>query len=419
MALGDRVLSRSEEGELSYEPVTRLFVRPDAEQVALTFTDVHGVGAPIITTPEHPFRAASGEWVPAGRLDIGDNIVTAEGSLATLSAALSLEKRGTVYNFEVAGTHTYFVGEAMLWVHNNCTGGRPPVKPGVESSGPGESGRRVPAATRAVADGENPGNLCLLRGRRKRHAVRSRGIRTHEEGRASGKHPESLRVVQQVQGQRGTITKEAAAELTGRGPRRGGRGDAIVDGYQVTEPQQLQHIKVGFSGADGVVERLWATRVEGDLYRLDNAPAFAFGVSLHDVVEVYRDETGAAWALRVARRGPVNTVRVVLEAQRPRSRRLMKMLAAIGCSSEGMNAVWFAVSAPDEASFVRLVEHLAAGGYRWEYVNPKREDVASPDATAAIERLVTPKSMARSRRSFTSTRPGRTAPTTSSRSPSR
>ena len=121
VAVGDRVLSRSEKGELSYEPVTRLFVRANAEEVALTFTDVRGAGATIVTTPEHPFRVASGEWAAAGRLGIGDNVVTAEGELATLSAALSLEKRGTVYNFEVAGTHTYFVGEAKLWVHNKCT----------------------------------------------------------------------------------------------------------------------------------------------------------------------------------------------------------------------------------------------------------------------------------------------------------
>ena len=151
-----------------------------------------------------------------------------------------------------------------------------------------------------------------------------------------------------------------------------------------------QQIRVSFSGADGVVERLWATHVDANLYQLDNAPAFAFGVSMHDVVEIHPDESGAAWAVRVAKRGPVNTVRVVLDAQRPRSRRLMNMLAAIGCSSEGMNAVWFAVSAPDESSFERLVEGLATGGYRWEYVNPKREDVASPDATAAIERLIPP-----------------------------
>ena len=58
--------------------------------MALTFTDAHGGSVAgstsVVTTPEHPFRVASGEWVAAGRLDIGDNIVTAEGSLATLSA---------------------------------------------------------------------------------------------------------------------------------------------------------------------------------------------------------------------------------------------------------------------------------------------------------------------------------------------
>ena len=118
VAVGDRVLSRGEEGDVSYERVTRLFVHGDAEEVALTFTDVHGTGASIITTPDHPFRVESGKWVTAGRLDIGDNVVTAEGGLATLSAALSLEKRGTVYNFEVERTHTYFVGDAKLWVHN-------------------------------------------------------------------------------------------------------------------------------------------------------------------------------------------------------------------------------------------------------------------------------------------------------------
>lgn len=120
VAVGDRVLSRAENGELSYQQVTHLFRRADAEQVALTFTDATGAREPIVTTPEHPFRVATGEWVPAGRLNIGDNVVTAEGGLATLSAALSLEKRGTVYNFEVAGTHTYFVGSSHLWVHNAC-----------------------------------------------------------------------------------------------------------------------------------------------------------------------------------------------------------------------------------------------------------------------------------------------------------
>ncbi len=122
IAAGDRVLSRNEAGETSFAVVTQVFERHDAVEVSLVFTSAHGESAPLVTTPEHPFRVESGAWVPAGRLELGDNVVTAEGELATLSAALSLQKRGTVYNFEVEATHTYFVGDAKLWVHNACRG---------------------------------------------------------------------------------------------------------------------------------------------------------------------------------------------------------------------------------------------------------------------------------------------------------
>jgi hypothetical protein len=88
------------------------------------------------------------------------------------------------------------------------------------------------------------------------------------------------------------------------------------------------------------------------------------GVSLHDLVEVVRDENGSSWAVRVAQRGPFSTVRVVLNELRPRSVRLLKLLETIGCSSEGMHAAWFVVSAPDEATFARLVERLGADGLR-------------------------------------------------------
>jgi hypothetical protein len=128
--------------------------------------------------------------------------------------------------------------------------------------------------------------------------------------------------------------------------------------------------------------------MEDGLYRLDNAPAFAFGVSLHDVIEVFRDQHGGFWATRVVRRGPFYTVRVALDALRPRSLRLLKLIAALGCSSEGMNSSWFVISAPDETSFGHLVERLGTDDYCWEYVNPKREEVPSPHPRASLERLI-------------------------------
>jgi RHS repeat-associated protein len=158
IAVGDRVLSSTEEGAVSYRPVTRVFERNGAEEVALTFTDARGVGAAIVTTPEHPFRVASGEWVVAGRLYIGDNVVTAEGGLATLSAALSLEKSGNVYNFEVEGTHSYFVGTAKLWVHNTC-------KKGSDGRGTAASQREKQAVRQANRDANGGSLTCENCGR--------------------------------------------------------------------------------------------------------------------------------------------------------------------------------------------------------------------------------------------------------------
>lgn len=149
-------------------------------------------------------------------------------------------------------------------------------------------------------------------------------------------------------------------------------------------------VKVGFWGADGSVERVWAAPVGPNLYRLDNAPAFAFGVALYDVVEVHLDDDGNRWVLRVVEPGGIFTVRVLLDEKCPRSVRLLKMLDRLGCSYERMDPILFAVFVENEAIFQQLIEELASGGYRWEYVNPKRADVANPHPSASAERLGLP-----------------------------
>ena len=151
-------------------------------------------------------------------------------------------------------------------------------------------------------------------------------------------------------------------------------------------PTPQSPIKVGFVIRGGTVERLWATHRNDAFYRLENAPAFAFGVSLHDVVEVVRDDGGNYWAMRVVERGPFATIRVVLDEFLPRGLRLTRTIDANGCSFEKMNACLFAVFGAD-ANMRQLISQLARDGYRWEYVNPKREDVPSPESSAAVDRL--------------------------------
>ncbi len=129
---GDWVLSHSPENKTSSnggktgasssanrdvvaKKVVRTFVRDQAKTLALHLAG----GETIQTTPGHPFFVEGKGFVLAGHLAVGNAIVTRAGPAVRI---VGVEQRteATVYNFEVEGTHTYFVGTTNggLWVHN-------------------------------------------------------------------------------------------------------------------------------------------------------------------------------------------------------------------------------------------------------------------------------------------------------------
>ena len=77
----------------------------------------------IQATPEHPFMLKNGQWMSAGQLTTGDMVQTAENKVVRLKSIATDAQRQEVHNFEVADFHTYFVGEAGVWVHNTDCGG--------------------------------------------------------------------------------------------------------------------------------------------------------------------------------------------------------------------------------------------------------------------------------------------------------
>jgi hypothetical protein len=136
--VGDEVKSRDPAtGKDKNEPVLRLYIHPAPQIMELHLSD----GEVITCTPEHRFYVPSKGFEEAGTLSDGDRLVhdadaTAPGTKsATITPPLkisditwdtkatSLSTATTVYNFEVASTHTYFVGSKLggVWVHNNCT----------------------------------------------------------------------------------------------------------------------------------------------------------------------------------------------------------------------------------------------------------------------------------------------------------
>lgn len=78
-----------------------------------------GESLSIGTTPDHPFWSVSRqEFVPAGKLELGEQVVTLSGKVTRLSDITPRAGPETVYNLEVEGQHTYFVSSDGVLVHN-------------------------------------------------------------------------------------------------------------------------------------------------------------------------------------------------------------------------------------------------------------------------------------------------------------
>ena len=111
------VWSRDESsGKTQLKPIAQTFERYSTT-LALTFSN----GETVETTSEHPFYVVGLGFVKAGELGIGSSIVTRAGPSVSLTSVKAGAAQ-TVYNFEVAEFHTYFVGQGEVWVHNTCPG---------------------------------------------------------------------------------------------------------------------------------------------------------------------------------------------------------------------------------------------------------------------------------------------------------
>jgi hypothetical protein len=116
--VGDWVLSDDPNtvGEIEYKQVLNTFVKETTNLV-----DIYIDGEKITTTEEHPFWVPDVGWVAAKDLQAGSLLQTSTEAWLDVDR---VEKHGgltTVYNFEVAGFHTYFVSDLGLLVHNTCS----------------------------------------------------------------------------------------------------------------------------------------------------------------------------------------------------------------------------------------------------------------------------------------------------------
>ena len=116
--VGDLVYSENPEtGERGLKTVVQTFINESSELV-----HVYIGGEEIVATPEHPFYVPKKGWVGAIDLRAGDILVLQSGEYVIVEKVQHeiLEAPITVYNFEVADFHTYYVSEENVLVHNMC-----------------------------------------------------------------------------------------------------------------------------------------------------------------------------------------------------------------------------------------------------------------------------------------------------------
>ena len=127
IVVGDYVWAWDEEtGEKSLRRVTETYVNQTSELVY-----VFVGGEEIITTPTHPFYSPVKGWTDACQLRAGDILVLVNGEYVVVEKVQHeiLESPINVYNFQVAGDHTYYVSDIGVLVHNGCTQGHHVISP--------------------------------------------------------------------------------------------------------------------------------------------------------------------------------------------------------------------------------------------------------------------------------------------------
>ncbi|MFN8444520.1 MAG: polymorphic toxin-type HINT domain-containing protein [Caldilineaceae bacterium] len=121
---GDLVLAWDEAtGKQGYFVITDTISHVDPEIVLLTID-----GEALETTAEHPFYVAEvnewssylsvGKWVEAGALQVGDDVLQANGTTGEVQSVRVVAVSQPMYNLTVDQAHTFFVGQGQWLVHN-------------------------------------------------------------------------------------------------------------------------------------------------------------------------------------------------------------------------------------------------------------------------------------------------------------
>lgn len=136
-------------------------------------------------------------------------------------------------------------------------------------------------------------------------------------------------------------------------------------------------VKIGIRADDGEVETPWAIPLGGDLYRLDNIPFFAYGLSADDIVEALPDTDGFPMFRRVVRKSGNRTVRIILpeSSDIEPAPTVLAELRELGCTFEGLSEKLICINVPQSLLLELVTARLMQFEVEWEYADPTYEDL--------------------------------------------
>ncbi len=114
---GDKVISTDPDTlETSEKTVLETYVRQVDKLVHIVIN-----GEEIVTTDNHPFYVQGRGFIEAGKLLVEDKLVSVNGDNLFVEKYRieEFDELVDVFNFQVEETHTYFVGQSCIWVHND------------------------------------------------------------------------------------------------------------------------------------------------------------------------------------------------------------------------------------------------------------------------------------------------------------
>jgi hypothetical protein len=125
LAVGDLVLAADPQtGAQAFQRISRTWEHHDRAVL-----DIQVAGTTLTCTPAHPFWVSGAGWREAGSLQPGMCLLTRTGETPAVLSIHEQTSLHSVFNLEVEGLQTYFVGEPAILVHNKAWELLPGLRP--------------------------------------------------------------------------------------------------------------------------------------------------------------------------------------------------------------------------------------------------------------------------------------------------